>query len=322
MPMNEPVRPLLLSRGLLVASAISLALAAAPLSLDETMTPVFKVANAKNDGGNGGGNGGGGGNGNGGGNGGNGNGGGQGGGQGGGDRADRGHGHGYGHDKDKGNRGERGSAGYASLDQFVDEMRSNRGKKEFAAARDRFDEAVSKGHRGRGYRATDAFGPKEKAASFSPEETKALIERGWKGKKTAHDGFKNHGQRVSTMVELVKQLGYGARVGALQANFGTPFENGIADLEAELDAARAELESDPENRELQERVSDLEAELAAKVDAAKPGKGPDDSWATADLDYNDDGTVDASDLDDLNRDRSAATDGDTAGAGTSAATAG
>ena len=32
---------------------------------------------------------------------------------------------------------------------------------------------------------------------------------------------------------------------------------------------------------------------------AKPGKGPDDSWATADLDVNDDRTVDARDLEAL-----------------------
>jgi hypothetical protein len=130
------------------------------------------------------------------------------------------------------------------------------------------------------------------AYGLAPEETRALIERGWKGPNT-QDGFKNHGQRTRTMVELAKRLGYSPRVGAMQANFGTPFENGIADLQDQLAGARA--------AEDQAAVERLEAKLEAAITAAKPGKGPDDSWATADLDVNDDGTVDARDLDALDQ---------------------
>jgi hypothetical protein len=104
-------------------------------------------------------------------------------------------------------------------------------------------------------------------------------------------GFKNHGERTRTMVELAKRLGYGARVGAHQAKFGTPFENGIADLQAQLAAAEAAGN--------QAEVQRLEKELAQAIENAKPGKGPDDSWATADLDVNDDGVVDKRDLDAL-----------------------
>ena len=104
-------------------------------------------------------------------------------------------------------------------------------------------------------------------------------------------GFKNHGERTRTMVELAKRLGYGARVGAHQANFGTPFENGIADLQAQLAAAKTAGN--------QAEVERLEHELAQAIENAKPGKGPDDSWATADLDVNDDGVVDKRDLDAL-----------------------
>jgi hypothetical protein len=117
-----------------------------------------------------------------------------------------------------------------------------------------------------------------------------LIERGWNGPK-AQDGFKNHGQRTRTMVELAKRLGYSARVGAMQANFGTPYENGIADLQDPWAEARAAGN--------QAEVERLEAELEAAIAAAKPGKGPDDSWATADLDVNEDGTVDGRDLEAL-----------------------
>ena len=104
-------------------------------------------------------------------------------------------------------------------------------------------------------------------------------------------GFKNHGERTRTMVELAKRLGYGAHVGAHQANFGTPFENGIADLQAQL--AQAKTAGN------QAEVERLENELAQAIENAKPGKGPDDSWATADLDVNDDGVVDRRDLDAL-----------------------
>ena len=99
------------------------------------------------------------------------------------------------------------------------------------------------------------------------------------------------------MVELAKRLGYGARVGAHQANFGTPFENGIADLQAQLAAAKTAGN--------QAEVERLENELAQAIENAKPGKGPDDSWATADLDVNDDQVVDKRDLDALDARRSA-----------------
>jgi hypothetical protein len=104
------------------------------------------------------------------------------------------------------------------------------------------------------------------------------------------------------MVELSKRLGYGARVGALQANFGTPQENNIAALQDQLADAKAAGN--------QAEVERLEAELAEAIENAKPGKGPDDSWATADLDVNDDGVVDKGDLDALEQsDASAGTDG-------------
>jgi hypothetical protein len=120
---------------------------------------------------------------------------------------------------------------------------------------------------------------------------KARDERMTKANARSDGGFKNHGERTRTMVELAKRLGYGAHVGAHQANFGTPFENGIADLQAQLAAAEAAGN--------QAEVERLENELAQAIENAKPGKGPDDSWATADLDVNDDGVVDKRDLDAL-----------------------
>jgi hypothetical protein len=121
-------------------------------------------------------------------------------------------------------------------------------------------------------------------------------------KASSPAGFKNHGERTRTMVELAKRLGYGAQVGAHQANFGTPFENGIADLQAQLADARAAGN--------QAEVERLEGELAEAIENAKPGKGPHDSWATADLDVNDDGAVDSRDLDALDQQEAASAGSD------------
>jgi hypothetical protein len=123
-----------------------------------------------------------------------------------------------------------------------------------------------------------------------------LIERGWQGPKAFNDGFRNHGQRVSTMVGIAKALGYPGSVGAMQANFGTPFENGIYDLEVSLAEARAQQCTAAEDTGLVAEIERLAADLAAAIGLAKPGAAPDDSWATVDLDVNDDLVVDQRDL--------------------------
>jgi hypothetical protein len=122
---------------------------------------------------------------------------------------------------------------------------------------------------------------------------KARDDQTTEAKSRGAPGFKNHGERTRTMVEIAKRLGYGAHVGAHQAKFGTPFENGIASLQAQLAQARAARN--------QAEVARLEEELAEAIENAKPGKGPNDSWATADLDVNDDGVVDQRDLDALDQ---------------------
>ena len=132
----------------------------------------------------------------------------------------------------------------------------------------------------------------EPAYGLAPDETQALIERGWKGPKT-QDGFKNHGQRTRTMVALAKQLGYSARVGAMQTIPGRPTRTASPTCKDQLAEARASGN--------QTEVERLEAELDTAIAAAKPGKGPDNTWATADLDVNDDGIVDGRDLEGARR---------------------
>jgi hypothetical protein len=193
----------------------------------------------------------------------------------------------------RGHGGQVGARGPHDLNEFLDGVRSGRSfglerrDERVDAAKGRYREALGRPGQGLGR----VEGARTVAYGFSLEETTALIERGWRGPKAQNDGFRNHGERTRTMVELAKQLGYGAHVGALQANFGTPFENGIAELKAQL--AAAEQAGDEAEAER------LRGELATAIDQAKPGVGPDDGWATADLDVNDDQVVDGRDLEAL-----------------------
>jgi hypothetical protein len=260
---------------ILLTSTLALALIVLPMGMGEGPFLDWQTALAKNDGkGNAGGNGNGKGHGKGG----------------------RGAGHGLDDEDDLQRRGRgkgtQGVSGPHDLNEFLDGVRSGRAfglerrDERIVEAKGRYREALGKPGQGVGH----AEGGRTVAYGFSFEETTALIERGWKG-PAAHAGFRNHGERTRTMVELAKQLGYGARVGALQANFGTPFENAIAGLQAEL--AAAEEAGDEAEAER------LRGELATAIDQAKPGMGPDDGWATADLDVNDDQVVDRRDLEAL-----------------------
>ena len=97
------------------------------------------------------------------------------------------------------------------------------------------------------------------------------------------------------MVGIAKALGY--RPGGGDASdFGTPFENGIYDLEVSLADAQAQQSAAPDDTSVVAEIERLVAELAAAIGLAKPGTAPDDSWATVDLDINDDLVVDERDL--------------------------
>ena len=157
--------------------------------------------------------------------------------------------------------------------------------------------------------------PGKSIHTFSHKEVMGLLGHKW---KTAHFddlNFYNHGQRVSTMVKLAKLLGYGAWVGAMQANFGTMQELGIADLQDAVTDAQSDLDAvvealaagDPTVTQADllaatQALEDAQADLLA-VDQiaadAKPGLGPKGEWATVDLDYNDDDVVDTKDIDDF-----------------------
>jgi hypothetical protein len=67
----------------------------------------------------------------------------------------------------------------------------------------------------------------EIVVELTPAQTGALMRQGWARREPLDSGWRNHGERVRTMVAIAKALGHPASVGALQANFGTPYENGL-----------------------------------------------------------------------------------------------
>ena len=217
------------------------------------------------------------------------------------DRGDRDRGDRGGKSDRSGGSGDRGkgiAGNHRSLSTTFDDVRSGRafgfGQKDrrIERAKDRYGKGlVQKGNRSSRDLSTNPDGSRV-AHRFTKKQTDELIGRGWKTDKSV-DGFVNHGDRVRTMVALAKALGYDASVGALQANFGTPMENGIAALQDELAAAKAEAETDPDAAL---KVQELEAQLATAIESAKPGDEAAGDWATADLDVNDDGIVDRADL--------------------------
>jgi len=59
---------------------------------------------------------------------------------------------------------------------------------------------------------------------------------------TTGDGFRNRGEKVRTYTAIARELGYPAEVGALQANFGTPRENGLEPVAGADDWRNADLD--------------------------------------------------------------------------------
>lgn len=124
---------------------------------------------------------------------------------------------------------------------------------------------------------------------FDDAETRELIASGWSG--AALQTGAGVPERLALLTRLAVQQGHAPHVGALQARYGTPQENGLADLQRRIDALAAL--STPNAAELAD-LARLRAELAARAAAVKPG--PVEGWELVDLDANGDGRVDADDL--------------------------
>lgn len=93
-------------------------------------------------------------------------------------------------------------------------------------------------------------------------ESDSLVQSGWVKEELFAKDFTNHGQRVKTYVEIAKAQGLPAYVGALQANFGNPYETGIDDLNKQIDSLNSFIEE--ANLEIitnQNTISDLSKQL-------------------------------------------------------------
>ncbi len=118
------------------------------------------------------------------------------------------------------------------------------------------------------------------APRLSDDETATILTNLTPPSERVEPLFSNHGQRVRTYVAIARALGLSPSVGAMQANFGTPLENGLVVFVGTYSPA-------PDINE-------------AAIAAVKPGEGPKSGWETnTSLDVNLDGIVDQQDLDAL-----------------------
>ena len=154
----------------------------------------------------------------------------------------------------------------------------------------------------------DVKGPPDAAHEFSAAETGSLIERGWQGPKSFNDGFPIMASGSAPWSASPRR--WATRPGRGHAG---QFRHAVRERHLRPRGvpgrARAQQSTAPEDTGLVAEIERLAADLAAAIGLAKPGAAPDDSWATVDLDVNDDLVVDQRDLQ-AARAETAATDGE------------
>ena len=134
-----------------------------------------------------------------------------------------------------------------------------------------------------GHHRSGSSAPEQRTAAAAPESPPLPPHR----PDADESGFRNHGDRVSTFVAIAKSVGLNGGTGAMQANFGTPFENGLV----ATDEDSGEFLKDEDTGEY---IIDATDEEIAEV---KPGNGPRTDWEIdTSLDVNMDGIVDKDDL--------------------------
>lgn len=108
---------------------------------------------------------------------------------------------------------------------------------------------------------------------FDSAETDALVAAGWEPSAHAAAGeFVDLGDRVTTFVAIAEALGHDPAVGALQANWGTPQENGIDALADAINAtAYAHSVAGYDIAELERHRADAAAVLAGMQAAHQAG---------------------------------------------------
>jgi hypothetical protein len=139
--------------------------------------------------------------------------------------------------------------------------------------------------------------PGDRLLVLDDELTAVLVERGWQPPDgSAAAGGASPAERVRVMVDVARALRLPSSTGAMQAAFGTPAENGLDGVRRRLAKARERLAERPKDAARRESVREWErlledglAKLPAFRDAGR-------DWALAELDVNQDGTVDGQDL--------------------------
>lgn len=131
----------------------------------------------------------------------------------------------------------------------------------------------------------------EVAAELDDAATEALLSSGWNTPVDGDAGFANHAERVSTFVELARELGVDPRVGVMQANFGTPQENDLIDPLERLEALEEVGQGESEQADA------LRAEIAQRAAASNPSQSAAiEGWEIVDLDVDGNGVVNTADL--------------------------
>jgi hypothetical protein len=120
-----------------------------------------------------------------------------------------------------------------------------------------------------------------------------LLQRHWRGPGIVTDAARQQIRRNRGFVALARALKLDPGVGAAQASFGMPSENGLAELLDAVDAARFELAGSPASASALSAMHEKERELEAAL--ARLPKGPAKDWPLADLDLNNDRRIDRKD---------------------------
>lgn len=166
---------------------------------------------------------------------------------------------------DRGNHGNRGNRGHGREQRNARAVDAGPRVWNRPGRPDHADNGLHRGH--------DRAARDGTARAAAPPEGIVPPQPPW-----SDDVFRNHGDRVSTFVALAKAQGQSASVGAMQAKFGTPFENDLVAV-------------DPDTGDYVV-IAD-----ADEIAAVKPGDGPKSGWETETaLDVNGDGTVDRTDF--------------------------
>ena len=141
--------------------------------------------------------------------------------------------------------------------------------------------------------ALDATGPAEdgferqvgaELVTFDSAATDALVATGWQPPAQINmDGFADHGERVRTFVGIAEALGLDPAIGAEQAHWGTPQENGLFGIAQSLGTVRYERSvAHYDLIALDRHREDVEAVLAELRSIAPDGDGVENTAETID----------------------------------------